>query len=75
MFNKMLVILILFTSSFLMNGQNKNEFRKTDNEAFRVGEKLTFDVKYGFVTAGIATMAPTRGRRPKRAQSHSGENR
>lgn len=31
-------------------------FRTLDNDAFQVGEKLTFDVKYGFVTAGIATM-------------------
>ena len=30
-------------------------FRKHDNIAFREGEKLTFDVKYGFVTAGIAS--------------------
>jgi hypothetical protein len=43
--------------SFLVNSQNKNEFRKVDNKTFKVGEKLTFDVKYGFVTAGIATMA------------------
>jgi len=34
--------------------QNDN-FRKVENNAFKVGEKLTFDVKYGFVTAGIAT--------------------
>jgi len=32
------------------------EFRTLVNNAFQVGEKLTFDVKYGFVTAGIATM-------------------
>lgn len=32
------------------------EYRKIDNNAFKVGEKLTFDVKYGFVTAGVATM-------------------
>jgi hypothetical protein len=32
------------------------EFRKLENNAFKVGEKLTFDVKYGFVTAGVATM-------------------
>jgi hypothetical protein len=56
MFNKALIILLL---SFPISGfcQNKNEFRKIDNKAFKAGEKLTFDVKYGFVTAGIATMA------------------
>lgn len=32
------------------------DFRKLENHAFKEGEKLTFDVKYGFVTAGIATM-------------------
>lgn len=41
----------------------KNEFRKIDNKAFNVGEKLTFDVKYGFVTAGVAVMAVPRIRR------------
>jgi hypothetical protein len=35
--------------------QKKDEFRKIENNAFREGEKLTFDVKYGFVTAGIAS--------------------
>jgi hypothetical protein len=57
MFNKTLAILLFFTTSFLVSAQNKNEFRKVENKAFKVGEKLTFDVKYGFVTAGIATMA------------------
>jgi hypothetical protein len=33
-----------------------DDFRKIDNKAFKVGEKLTFDVNYGFVTAGIAVM-------------------
>ena len=32
-----------------------DEFRKINNKAFKVGEKLYFDVKYGFVTAGTAT--------------------
>ncbi len=41
----------------------KSEFRKIDNKAFNVGEKLTFDVKYGFVTAGVAVMAVPRIRR------------
>ncbi|MEG8946278.1 DUF3108 domain-containing protein [Rosettibacter firmus] len=29
-------------------------FRKIENKAFRQGEKLIFDVKYGFITAGVA---------------------
>ncbi|MDR3626727.1 MAG: DUF3108 domain-containing protein [Ignavibacteriaceae bacterium] len=57
MLNKTLVILLLFTCSTFVNCQNKSEFRYLDNKAFKVGEKLTFDVKYGFVTAGVATMA------------------
>jgi hypothetical protein len=32
------------------------EFRTIENNAFTVGEKLTFDIKYGFVTAGVAVM-------------------
>jgi hypothetical protein len=32
----------------------KSEFRKIDNKAFQTGEKLTFQVSYGFVTAGVA---------------------
>ena len=33
-----------------------NEFRTIKNNAFGVGEKLTFNIKYGFVTAGVAEM-------------------
>lgn len=47
-----LIIIVITSSSF--NAQNKDEFRKQPNNAFRKGEILTFDVKYGFVTAGIA---------------------
>ncbi len=36
--------------------QKISDFRKIENKAFKVGEKLTFDVKYGFVTAGVAEM-------------------
>jgi hypothetical protein len=46
------LLLIVITSA---TAQKKNEFRTSTNNAFRDGEKLTFDVKYGFVTAGIAT--------------------
>ena len=34
----------------------QDNFRKIENKAFKEGEKLTFDVNYGFVTAGIAIM-------------------
>ncbi len=33
------------------------EFRTVENHAFGVGERLTFDVSYGFITAGEAVMA------------------
>ncbi len=48
----MIIFLILVSQ---LNGQ-KIEFRTLDNNAFKLGEKLTFAVKYGFVTAGIAVM-------------------
>lgn len=34
----------------------QSDFRTVENKAFKEGEKLTFDINYGFVTAGIATM-------------------
>lgn len=48
-------ILFAFFSIFLLTGAQN--FRTIENNAFKVGEKLTFEVKYGFVTAGIAEMA------------------
>lgn len=50
-----MVIVILFFFSVFAN-TNNDGFRKIENKAFKEGEKLTFDVKYGFVTAGVATM-------------------
>jgi hypothetical protein len=37
-----------------------NDFRKLQNNAFSINEKLFFDVKYGFVLAGKATMSVAR---------------
>ena len=48
----MIILAIISLQSF---AQKSNDFRKNENNAFREGEKLTFDVKYGFVTAGIAS--------------------
>jgi hypothetical protein len=42
--------------AFAGNPQTPDDFRKMTNKAFADGEKLVFDVKYGFVTAGIGTM-------------------
>jgi len=46
------MLVILFSNAY---AQKIDNFRKQNNNAFREGEKLTFDVKYGFVTAGIAS--------------------
>lgn len=50
-------ILLIFILSGIAVYAQKTDFKKVENRAFRTGEKLTFDVKYGFVTAGIAEMA------------------
>ncbi len=64
MLSKNKIMLILFFIAFTSFSEaqkssfSKRSFgRKIENHAFKVGEKLTFDVKYGFVTAGIAEMA------------------
>jgi len=55
--------LLLFLFLLLLphhSSAQKIEFRKIENKAFKVGEKLRFDVTYGFVTAGIAEFAITK---------------
>jgi hypothetical protein len=51
-------VIVFFTFLILTSAifAQEKEFRKLENKAFTVGEKLTFDVKYGFVTAGVAVM-------------------
>ncbi len=51
---KHLIPFIIFFATSIF-GQT-TEFRTIENNAFTVGEKLTFNVKYGFVTAGVAVM-------------------
>lgn len=34
----------------------QDKFRKVENRAFKEGEKLTFEINYGFITAGEAIM-------------------
>lgn len=55
--SKTVILLIVAAISFAFIPNKSEEFRKIENNAFKVGEKLTFDVKYGFVTAGVAVMA------------------
>jgi hypothetical protein len=55
---KNLLSLIVFVFAFFFGisiSAQEDDFRKIENNAFKVGEKLTFEVNYGFVTAGIAT--------------------
>jgi hypothetical protein len=57
--NFLLILLFLFFFPQTSYSQ-KSDFRKVENKAFKVGEKLRFDVKYGFVTAGIAEYSITK---------------
>ena len=53
-----LIIICVQTVYSIDNPQDTvSEFRKVENNAFKVGEKLTFDVRYGFVTAGVASFS------------------
>jgi hypothetical protein len=52
---KTILSFLLFFTTIWADGPGKGDFREIQNNAFKVGEKLTFDVKYGFVTAGVAT--------------------
>ncbi|MEO6696348.1 MAG: DUF3108 domain-containing protein [Ignavibacteria bacterium] len=54
-----LVISLIFICFNVSLGQDTSvtkEFRKLKQSAFKQGEKLTFDINYGFVTAGEAIM-------------------
>lgn len=53
---KVFIQIVVLIPIMLAAQTSQVDFRKLDNHAFKEGEKLTFDVKYGFVTAGIATM-------------------
>ena len=57
--NKILMLIILTALSGILTAQ-ETQFRKIENNAFDVGEKLTFSVNYGFVTAGVAEMSVTK---------------
>ncbi len=50
----LVLFIMMILSNFNPSFSQSSEFRKIENNAFKVGEKLRFDVKYGFVTAGIA---------------------
>ncbi|MBK7157262.1 MAG: DUF3108 domain-containing protein [Ignavibacteria bacterium] len=53
------VLLVFFACiNFLLAGDSTvtKDFRKISQKAFKTGEKLTFDISYGFVNAGEAVM-------------------
>lgn len=50
------LILISFKISYAGDSTAKAEFRKINQTAFKPGEKLTFEISYGFVNAGTAIM-------------------
>jgi hypothetical protein len=52
--NVILIMILIVTGSVL---SQENEFRILENKAFQEGEKLVYDVNFGFITAGIAEMA------------------
>jgi hypothetical protein len=55
----MYVFFFILLGNFLIAPQSSTpteEFRIVENKAFAEGEKLTFDLNYGFVTAGVAVM-------------------
>jgi len=49
------VLIVVFATEKTLVAQDK-QFRKIENKAFNVGEKLSFDVNFGFITAGKAYM-------------------
>lgn len=57
---KIALFVILFLSfinfSYSQDSESEKEFRKITQNAFKEGEKLTFEISYGFVTAGEAVM-------------------
>jgi hypothetical protein len=63
MYFSFVFILIIFFISLFHKAGMADEFAKVENTAFKEGEKLTFDVKYGFVTAGVAVMSIPKIRR------------
>ena len=67
MFAKSCLFIILFSAlsfSFDLEDSTKSgEFRKIEHNAFKEGEKLVFDLDYGFVTAGVAMFSIPRIKR------------
>jgi hypothetical protein len=59
MINKYHILFSVFLTCFALriSAQSSSpEFRTEINNAFDIGERLTFDIQYGFITAGKAVM-------------------
>ncbi len=59
--NKLRSTYLVFYLTFFLLKNNFSQtmpdsFRVVENNSFKIGEKLTFKIKYGFVTAGISVM-------------------
>jgi hypothetical protein len=52
--NKIFLLILLIGPITTISFAQKSEFRKIENRVFKVGEKLSFNVNYGFITAGVA---------------------
>lgn len=53
------ICLWLLSFSVLVFAEDKpkdDDLRKVENKSFKEGEKLQYDIDYGFITAGVATM-------------------
>jgi len=51
-----LLALTIFMTIIAANLFAQDDFRKVNQKAFKPGEKLTFEINYGFITAGEAIM-------------------
>lgn len=50
------LLIFIFTNVYSLDSNSNFQFRKIDQRAFSTGEKLKFEINYGFVTAGEAIM-------------------
>ncbi len=54
--NARIFLLVLAFALVSISAGAQDKFRKVENRAFKEGEKLTFEINYGFITAGEAIM-------------------
>jgi hypothetical protein len=54
--NKIILTFLLLLVTFKVNFAQDTTLRTVTNTAFKQGEKLTFEINYGFITAGTAEM-------------------